>query len=99
MAYKLKLLEISKVHLVIHVSKLRKVVGDLQNIIGLEVLVYIQEPSSIPCEPKKILDYQRQHTGQTIYHECLVKWKDQPTKASTWECLTTLIDSYPHLVF
>lgn len=65
-AYKLAVLEHSKVHLVFHVSRLSKHFGQNANVVDTCVLVGIIEPPSVPHEPKRIMDTHELHTRRQV---------------------------------
>ena len=98
-AYKLALLEHSKVHLVFHVSRLRKQLGQNDNIVDTGVLVDIIEPPSVPHEPEHILDKHELRTRHYVRQQVLVKWKDRPVEGSTWENVSVLKKCFPSFVF
>ena len=58
-AYKLALPE---VHPIFHVSRLRKQLGQNDNVVDTGVLVDIIEPPSVPHDPERILDMHEQRT-------------------------------------
>lgn len=66
LAYKLELLESSRVHPVFHVSRLQKTVDHQENVVSPSVLVELVEPPSIPHEPEKILRYRDRNTRHTV---------------------------------
>ena len=84
-AYKLELPESSQVHHVFHVSKLKKSIHGLKNVVSLEVLVELIEPPIIPHKPEKVLGHPDRQTHHNVYQELLVKWIDKDEEAVTWE--------------
>ena len=98
-AYKLALPEHSKVHPVFHVSRLRKQLGQNDNVVDTGVLVDIIEPPSVPHEPECILDMHEQRTRHNVRQQVLVKWKDRPEEGSTWENVSVLKKRFPSFVF
>ena len=98
-AYKLELLEQSKVHPIFHVSRLRKRLHDGDNVVDTNVLVEYTKPTVEPPKPKRILDHHELRTRNYICKQILVKWKDRPDKGSTWENASTLRKRFPQFVF
>ena len=54
-AYRIELLDGIKAHFVFHVSKLKRMLHPLENVISLDILVELIKPPSTPHEPKRIL--------------------------------------------
>ena len=98
-AYKLALPKGCRVHPVFHVGRLKRKLGDDDNLIGDEVLVELIEPSTLPHEPEKVLDIREKRTRHSIFQDCLVKWKNKPEESSTWEMVSTLQRRFPNFVF
>ena len=93
MAYKLELLATSQVHLVFHVSCLKKVIGDkipIQNIF-LEL-----DEVKVILEPEKILETRTKKLRNQVIIEYLIKWKNLPIEDLTWE-YDSFIQKNPHL--
>jgi hypothetical protein len=73
-AYQLAFPNHSKLHLVFHVSCLKKVIGTkchTQN-----NLPELDEEGSIWLQPQAVLDQQQHHLRQRTIQEVLVQWKD-----------------------
>ncbi|MCO5587003.1 hypothetical protein L7F22_040948 [Adiantum nelumboides] len=66
-AYKLELLESSQVHPIFHVSKLKKSVHGLENVVSPDILVDLIEPQKIPYEPKRILGIELKTGPSMVY--------------------------------
>ncbi|MCO5592692.1 hypothetical protein L7F22_046695 [Adiantum nelumboides] len=98
-AYKLELPESSQVHPVFHVSKLKKTVHGLENVVSLDILVDLIEPPKIPHEPERILGYRDRYTRHKVYQEVLVKWTDVEEEDATWERRSAITKQFPHIVF
>ena len=98
-AYKLELLEHSKVHPIFHVSRVRKRLHDGDNVVDPGALVVYTKRPLEPHEPKRILDHHELHTRNHICKQVLAKWKDRPDKGSTWENASTLQKRFPQFVF
>jgi hypothetical protein len=83
MAYKLELPASSRVHLVFHVSCLKKVIGDkipVQNIFP-----ELDEEGKIILEPEAITDTRICQLRNRSISEYLIKWRKLPAEDSTWE--------------
>jgi hypothetical protein len=94
MAYKFSLLATSKIHLVFHVSYLKKVVG--QNCRVQTILPELDEEGSLWLEPNVILNHRElQLHGRTI-KEVLIQWKETSPEDATWEP-TTILQQFLHL--
>ena len=82
-------------HLVFHVSCLKKVIGD--KLLVQTILSELDEEGKIILEPKAVTETgTRQLRNQTI-SEYLIKWKNLPTKDSTWED-ENFIQKHPQLL-
>ena len=102
-AYKIELLEGIRACLVFYVSKLKRTLHPLKNVvfpnvleelikppISLNVLEELIKPPIAPHEPKRVLRFRDRCTRQSGYEEALVKWKNLDKEASTWEWITML---------
>lgn len=85
MAYKLPLPKTSGIHPVFHASRLKMKLGQSGNLIQDDQIVELIDTQSLPHQPERILDTREKRTRNTIYKECLVKWKDCAKESSTWE--------------
>ncbi|KAA8546866.1 hypothetical protein F0562_003295 [Nyssa sinensis] len=82
-AYKLKLSEGSRIHLVFHVSMLKKKVGET-NATSTD-LPPIADDGDVIMEPEAILDTRWVRKGSSFIEESLVQWKRLPKEYATWE--------------
>jgi hypothetical protein len=88
MAYKLALPATSKIHLVFHVSCMKKVVG--HNCSVQTILPKLDEEGCLWIQPEAFLNHREfQMHGITI-KEVLIKWKDTSSEDATWEPTTIL---------
>jgi hypothetical protein len=83
MAYTLELLASSRVHLVFHVSCLKKVIGD--NIPVQTILLELDEEGKSILEPEAITDTRVHQLRNRSISEYLIKWRKLSAKDSTWE--------------
>ena len=97
--YKLELQANSKVHLIFHVSCLRKCLIGQERPVDNSVLVEYVEPPILPHEPERVLDYHMLRTRHQVWRQALIKWKDRPEEGSTWEIISVLRKRFPTFVF
>ena len=93
-AYQLALPSQSKLHLVFHVSCLKKVIGTRCQI--QTNLPELAEEGSIWLQPEVVLDQCERRLRQRTIKEVLVQWKDMTLADATWEP-TTILQQFPHL--
>jgi hypothetical protein len=93
-AYQLAFLSISKLHLVFHVSCLKKVIrAKCQIQTNLPELV---EEGSISLQPEVVLDHRECHLHRRTIKKVLIQWKDTTPADTTWE-LAIILQQFPHL--
>ena len=95
MTYKLELPSSSRVHLVSHVSCLKKVIGE--NIPVQTILPELDEEGKIILEPEAVTETRTRQLRNQSNSEYLIKWKNLPTKYSTWE-YENFIQKHPELL-
>ena len=95
MAYKLELPSSSRVHLVFHVSCLKKVIGE--NLPVQTIFPELDEELKIILEPKAVTETRTRQLRNRSISEYLIKWKNLPTKDSTWED-ENFIQKHPKLL-
>jgi hypothetical protein len=93
-AYKLSLPSTSKIHLVFHVSSLKKVVG--HNYRVQNTLPELDEEGSLWIQPKEILNNHECHLCDHTIKEVLIKWKDTRLEEVTLEPVT-ILQQFLHL--
>ena len=94
-AYKLELPPTTKIHLVFHVSCLKKVIG--QNIPTQTVLLELDEEGRIILEPECILQTCTKKLRNKTLTQYLIQWKTLLVEEATWED-EEFIQKNPHLV-
>eukprot|EP00253_Pinus_taeda_P012260 PITA_12260 len=82
-AYELELLQGSKIHIVFHVSCLKKALG--QQVTVTDELPPMDDKGHLVLQPEVIIDTrERQLRSRTVW-EFLVRWKNLPDEDATWE--------------
>ena len=94
MAYKLEFPASSRVHLVFHVSCLKKVIGD--KLLVQTIFPELDEEGKTILEPEEVTKTRTQLQNRSI-SEYLIKWKNLPTEDSTWED-ENFIQKHPNLL-
>lgn len=93
-SYQLYFPSSSKLHLVFHVSFLKKLIGTkCQNQTNLPKL---DEEGSIWLQPQAVLDQGERQIHQHTIKEVLVQWKDTTPSDATWEP-SSILQQFPHL--
>lgn len=82
-AYKLELLEGSRIHNVFHVSCLKKVVG--QNVTVATNLPPLNEEGKLILEPAEIIEVREKTLWNRMVKEYLVRWKHLLLDDTTWK--------------
>jgi hypothetical protein len=83
MAYKLELPASSRVHPVLHVSFLKKVIGDKISV--QTILPELDEEGKITLDPEAITDIRILQLRNRSISEYLIKWRKLTAEDSTWE--------------
>jgi len=83
MEYKLELPTASRLHLVFHVSCLKKVIGDKLPV--QTIFLELDEEGKIILELEAIIETRTQQLQNQSILEYLIKWKNLSTEDSTWE--------------
>ena len=95
-SFKLELPPPSHIHLVFHVSCLKKVIGI--NIIAQIFLPELDNEGSIIFKPKAILNKPTRHDLHSrSIREVLIQWHNMEPKDATWEPLLQIQKQFPHL--
>jgi hypothetical protein len=89
-AYKLKLPDSSRIHLVFHVSQLKPCIGP-----KYKVLPHLPEADSVFQVPIQVLQRQVRQTGLRTVVQVLVQWSGAPTSSATWEDMEELQQRFP----
>jgi hypothetical protein len=89
-AYKLRLPETSKIHLVVHVSQLKKSVPST-----VTVKPALPQATLVPQMPERILAKRWRALGNSSIREALVQWTGMNDKLATWENLQELQRRFP----
>ncbi|XP_070029716.1 uncharacterized protein [Nicotiana sylvestris] len=96
-AYRLALPQsLTAVHIVFHVSMLRKYHGDPSHVLDFST-VRLDNDLYYEDEPVAILDRQVRQLRSKSFPYVRVQWRGQPPKASTWESEFDMRGRCPHL--
>ena len=95
MAYKLELPASSRVHPVFHVSCLKKAIGDKLPV--QTIFPKADEEGKIILEPEVVTEARTRQLQNRSSSKYLVKWKNLPTKDSTWAD-DNFIQKHPELL-
>ncbi|XP_075645315.1 uncharacterized protein LOC142616324 [Castanea sativa] len=87
-AYKLQLPPESRIHLVFHVSCLKKQLG--QHILSIPILPSVNDVGVLNPEPVAILDSKEHNLRSRVITELLVQWQGGFVEHATWESLQSL---------
>ncbi|XP_074277290.1 uncharacterized protein LOC141600932 [Silene latifolia] len=87
---------LDKVHIVFHVSQLRKYVSDPTHVLEPEH-IEIDEQLSYVEEPKEILDTKVRKTRNGETSLVKVLWSNHKVEEVTWEAEAAMRDKYPSL--
>ena len=89
-AYRLNLPATSRIHLVIHVSQLKKAIGPhvtLQSV--------LPSPLDVLQVPTRVLQRRLRQQGPVSVAQVLVQWSGQPESLATWEDADELRQRFP----
>ena len=89
--------ELSGVHNVFHVSKLKKYVSNPTHVLQHEPLE-IREDASYVERPSRIIDTKEQELRNRTIHWVKVLWENHEPKEATWELKDQVQRKYPHLL-
>ena len=95
MAYKLELPTTSRLHLVFHVSCLKKVIGDKLPV--QTILPELDEEGKIILESETVIETRTRQLRNRSISEYLIKWKNLSAEDSTWED-ENFIQKHPELL-
>jgi hypothetical protein len=87
LSYQLSLHSHSKIHLVFHVSCLKKVIGTKCQ--TQTNLLELDEKGSIWMKPQEFLDHHENRLHQHTINEFLVQWNDTPPEDATYIIMCT----------
>ncbi|WMV46654.1 hypothetical protein MTR67_040039 [Solanum verrucosum] len=88
--------DLALVHPVIHVSLLKKCVGDPISIVSFESLC-IKDSRSYEEDPVEIFDWQLWKLRNKKVSSVRVLWRNQLIEGATWEAEANMISRYPDL--
>ena len=85
----------SRIHLVYHVSCLKKVIGT--NIREKIFLPELDKEGSVILEPEAILHKSTCHIHSGSITEVITQWHDMQPRDATWEPLLHIQQQFPHI--
>ena len=94
-AYRLKLPTHSRLHLVFHVSQLKKKLGHFDRV--APELPNVGDDGAMVLEPKCIIDFRWVKNGKKVLHEALVQWVGVNEEDATWEPYDALQQQFSNL--
>ncbi|KAA8521716.1 hypothetical protein F0562_012389 [Nyssa sinensis] len=95
-AYKLQLPNEARIHLVLHVSLLKRYKDNGGNAEAKRAeLPPVTDEGVVVLEPQTILDTCWIKQGTQLVEESLVQWKHLPSDEATWESMKQLLDMFP----
>ncbi|WMV25553.1 hypothetical protein MTR67_018938, partial [Solanum verrucosum] len=96
-AYDLELpADLAAVHLVFHISLLKKCVGDPASVVPLES-VAMKDSLFYEDVPVEILDHQVRRLRNKEFASVMVWWRSQSVEGATWEGEAAMKAKYLHL--
>ena len=95
MEYKMEIPTSLRVHPFFHVSCLKKVIGGKLPV--QTIFPELDEEGKIILEPKAVTETRTRQLRNRSISEYLIKWKNLPTKDSTWED-ENFIQKHPELL-
>lgn len=93
MAYKLGLPDDAQIHPVVHVSQLKRRVGD-QTVV-MPQLPALDDDGQVLLKPVQALEYRQIKRGGRFRWEVLIQWDALPLDDSTWEDLDVIRGQFP----
>jgi hypothetical protein len=92
-AYRLELPPTSQIHNVFHISQLKEYRADYTPVFA--DLPKLPQLDTIDTEPETILDRRMMKKGNAPVIQVLIKWRNQPEDAATWEDWDVLKSKFP----
>jgi hypothetical protein len=90
-AYRLSLPPGSAIHLVFHVSQLKKLVSP-----SVQVSPVLPNAVALYQVPEQVLDSRMVRRGDTEVQQVLIKWSNMAPELSTWEDKEALKQQFPY---
>jgi hypothetical protein len=94
-AYKLDFPIDAKIHLVFHVSYLKKKLGS--HVLHLPILPPVDVNGELRPKPEAVLNRKMCKVANQVMTKVLVHWRGTTKEDGTWELLYKLQRDYPHL--
>jgi hypothetical protein len=97
LAYRLQLPEsMAGVHLVFHVSILRKYIRDPELKIEADLII-IQQDLTIDAQPVRVLEFSKRVMRNRTIKYIRILWSNQTEREAKWELESTMCNKYPDL--
>jgi hypothetical protein len=93
-SYKLKLPESAKIHLVFHISQLKKAIGNYT--VEPELPVGLETEDEDLDEPESLLASRTIREGDLLVKQWLVKWRGRTGEDTSWVDETLLKSQFPY---
>ncbi|XP_073224699.1 uncharacterized protein [Cicer arietinum] len=94
-AYRLQLPATARIHPVLHVSLLKKAIGNYR--VGSELPPGLDSDPATPWEPAAILATRTITKEGSDVKQLLVHWNDKPVEEATWEDELVMLTQFPAL--
>ncbi|XP_026383549.1 uncharacterized protein LOC113279048 [Papaver somniferum] len=95
-AYKLKIPIGSRIHLVFHVSQLKKKIG--QHRIPSTSLPLVDTSGDFIVLPVAVLDHRQSLTGGVAVQQVLIQWSNSQPEDATWEDISHIHAQFPEFI-
>jgi hypothetical protein len=92
-AYKLQLPPTARIHLVVHVSQLKKAVKSTDEVSTSLPLAFLRVQMNV--QPEQLLSDHMLRRGGNLTPQVRIKWAGLPDNCASWEPLFAMVDKFP----